>query len=190
MSTLTILLFNLYGLSSPITMIQRCGLLDTAHLVTWVESERKASAPTNSLSRTSKRPNPWLPDVSLSAGVTLNDGDQYRILEAAQSTGLRTSAVSEGGQRTQYQLRLKWFLSTHATSANRLSWRKSINQEQVRSRGVLQQVIQTFGRWVKHLDKRCQQQPVKALDSVLFTLELELEHLSDGRFYQWLKEKI
>lgn len=182
-------LLTLTGLVSPISLADRCALLETNGLLSWVEAERQMSMDGHrDQQSTYTRKGAWLPDISLSAGVTLDDGDQYRISDGSQNASFRTSSLSEGGQRTQYQVRFKWFLSTHKLSVQRLSWRRYVSQERQRSHGRLGQLIHVFGRWVKHLQQRCHDNIQAPLDPTLFNLELELNHLSHGRFYHWLKE--
>ena len=188
MSGLSVLLIHLYALSSPITMGQRCACLDSSSLIRWVHSERTRGDQPRGIGGSSKRKNPWLPDIKLSAGVTIDDGDQYRVLDSDSVGGFRTSAVSEGGQRTNYEVSLKWFLSTHASSAQQLSWNRFVAQQTRQRVESTSRLIRVFSRCVSALERRCDRRPVPGLDAALFELELELEQLSEGRFYLWLKE--
>ena len=110
------------------------------------------------------------------------------MLDSDAVGGLRTSAVSEGGQRMNYEVNLKWFLSTHALSAEQLSRQRFVAQQYRQQVQSMSRLIRVFGRWVTAIERRCNKTPIPGLDAALFELELELEQLSEGRFYLWLKE--
>jgi hypothetical protein len=189
MSGVTWLLLTLSGLVSPMSVAQRCTLLDAEHLSNWADAERRISMVALKASQPPhRRRHAWRPDVSFSAGLKLDDGDQYRVSDGSEASSLRTSVLSEGGQRTEYEVRFKWFLSTHRLSPQDVTWRRYFNREQLRIHNRLGELINIFGRWVKTLEQRCQIETGAALDSSLFNLEMQLNHLSQGRFYQWLKE--
>lgn len=189
MNGLFMFLIHLYALSSPITMTQRCTRLDSSSLVAWMHDERTRGRQHHDLAHLAKRQKPWLPDIKLSAGVTINDGDQYRILDGTALSDLRTSAVSEGAHRTEYEVSFKWFLSTHTSSASHLSWQRFLEHEHRQREASTNRFVRVFSRWVSAIEQRCKKTPPTGVDAALFTLELELEQLSEGRFYRWLKEK-
>ena len=190
MTPVTWFLLTLSGLVSPISVSQRCTLLDAERLSNWADTERRISMVAFKATQSPEnRRHAWLPDVSLSAGLKRDDGDQYRVSDGSQESGLRTSVLSEGGQRTEYEVRFKWFLSTHRLSPQAVTWRRHINRESLRIHNGLSELLHVFGRWVKTLEQRCRSEIDVALDPSLFNLELQLNHLSQGRFYQWLKEK-
>ena len=190
MSGVTWFLLTLSGLVSPMSVAERCTLLDAERLGNWTDTERRISMTSLKASKSrDRRRHSWLPDVSLSAGLKLDDGDQYRVSDGSQASSSRTSVLSEGGQRAEYEVRFNWFLSTHRLTPQEVTWRRYANREHLRVHNRLGDLIHVFGRWVKALEHRCQNQPGADLDSSLFNLEMQLNHLSQGRFYQWLKER-
>ena len=185
--TLIMIIFSSAGSVTP-TFQERCRKLENSNVHRWLEDERNSQWKSIGNHRP-VRPKAWLPDVHVGSEFTFDDGDQYRISDGSHNNGSRFSTLREGDRRSRYTLNLRWRLSTHNDFSNVLAWQRSQAKLKEALSTSMRRLVAVYLRWFSAIKKQCAIDPNVVVTLEVLALEIELDHLSYGRFQEWMKEK-
>ena len=170
------------------TFQERCRKIESPDVNRWLEQERLSQWKSIG-NKQPVRSRSWLPDVHIGSESTLDDGDQSRVSDGTQNNGLRFSTLREGDRRSRYTLNLRWRLSTHNDASEALAWQRYQAKRQEALSNSLRRLVAVYLRWFSAIKKQCEIDVNVPVSLEVLALEIELNHLSYGRFQKWTKEK-
>lgn len=181
-------MMSLALMEAPPISSQRCQKLRHTSLWSWVNEEAQRLRSVSDVTIELERRSRWIPDVQLLSSVTLNEDNRFRLTDDSEDVNFRTTSQQVGGQRSRVEVRFSWYLATHRETSPRLSLIKLRREQKAFTDKTVNLLITLLGQWLASVSKNCKLPREEHLGADVFELELRLNDLTSGRFYQWLKE--